>query len=131
MNWDQLEGKWKQASGKVKEKWGKLTDSDLEIIRGRRDQLIGKIQERYGVMKEEAQKQADEFTRTLVLVGEELVHSSTRRRRRIRGEPGCLSPRPEEPRRRTLAANSKSEEINPEPSAHLEMHARSEWPETR
>lgn len=71
MNWDQMEGKWKQASGKVKENWGKLTDSDLEIIRGRRDQLIGKIQERYGVMKEEAQKQADEFTRTLVLVGEE------------------------------------------------------------
>jgi uncharacterized protein YjbJ (UPF0337 family) len=43
MNWDQLEGKWKQYSGKAKEKWGKLTDDDLTVIRGRRDQLIGKI----------------------------------------------------------------------------------------
>src|SRR6202021_2095653 len=49
MNWDQVEGKWKQYSGKAKEKWGKLTDDDLEVIRGRRDQLIGKIQERYGI----------------------------------------------------------------------------------
>jgi uncharacterized protein YjbJ (UPF0337 family) len=70
MNWDQLEGKWKQATGKVKEKWGKLTDSDIEVIRGRRDQLIGKIQERYGIVKEEAQKQADEFTKTLQLADE-------------------------------------------------------------
>jgi uncharacterized protein YjbJ (UPF0337 family) len=70
MNWDQVEGKWKQAAGKVKEKWGKLTDSDLEVIRGRRDQLIGKIQERYGIAKEEAQKQADEFTKTLYLADE-------------------------------------------------------------
>ena len=70
MNWDQLEGKWKQATGKVKEKWGKLTDSDIEVIRGRRDQLIGKIQERYGIVKEEAQKQADEFTKSLYLADE-------------------------------------------------------------
>ena len=70
MTWDQVEGKWKQAAGKVKEKWGKLTDSDLEVIRGRRDQLIGKIQERYGIAKEEAQKQADEFTKTLYLADE-------------------------------------------------------------
>jgi uncharacterized protein YjbJ (UPF0337 family) len=70
MNWDQLEGKWKHATGKVKENWGKLTDSDMEVIRGRRDQLIGKIQERYGILKEEAQKQADEFTKTLYLADE-------------------------------------------------------------
>ena len=61
MNWDQLEGKWKQYSGKAKEKWGKLTDDDLEVIRGRRDQLIGKIQERYGIAKQEAEKQVAEF----------------------------------------------------------------------
>ena len=67
MNWDQLEGKWKQATGKVKEKWGKLTDSDLEVIRGRRDQLVGKIQERYGIAKEVAQKQAEEFVKALSL----------------------------------------------------------------
>lgn len=64
MNWDQLEGKWKQYSGKVKEKWGKLTDDDLEVVRGRRDQLIGKIRERYGIAKQEAQKQVDEFARS-------------------------------------------------------------------
>jgi uncharacterized protein YjbJ (UPF0337 family) len=64
MNWDQLEGKWKQYAGKVKEKWGKLTDDDLEVVGGRRDQLIGKIQERYGIVKQEAEKQVDEFTRS-------------------------------------------------------------------
>ena len=45
MNWDQLEGKWKQYSGKAKEKWGKLTDDDLTVIRGRRDQLIGTVRQ--------------------------------------------------------------------------------------
>ena len=64
MNWDQLEGKWKQYSGKAKEKWGKLTDDDLTVIHGRRDQLIGKIQERYGIAKQEAEKQVDEFARS-------------------------------------------------------------------
>ncbi len=64
MNWDQLEGKWKQYAGKVKEKWGKLTDDDLDVVGGRRDQLIGKIQERYGIVKQEAEKQVDEFARS-------------------------------------------------------------------
>ena len=64
MNWDQVEGKWKQYSGKMKEKWGKLTDSDLDIIKGQKDQLVGKIQERYGIAKEEAQKQVDDYTAT-------------------------------------------------------------------
>jgi len=48
MNWDQLQGKWKQYRGQVREKWGKLTDDDLHIIAGRREQLIGRLQERYG-----------------------------------------------------------------------------------
>jgi uncharacterized protein YjbJ (UPF0337 family) len=51
------EGNWKQFSGKVREKWGKLTDDDLQVINGQQDQLVGRIQERYGVAKEEAQKQ--------------------------------------------------------------------------
>jgi uncharacterized protein YjbJ (UPF0337 family) len=63
MNWDQIEGKWKQSTGKVKEKWGKLTDDDLTTINGQRDQLVGKIQERYGIAKEAAEKQVDEFAR--------------------------------------------------------------------
>jgi uncharacterized protein YjbJ (UPF0337 family) len=57
MNWDRVEGNWKQFTGKVKEKWGKLTDDDLQVIGGQQDQLVGRIQERYGVAKEEAQKQ--------------------------------------------------------------------------
>jgi uncharacterized protein YjbJ (UPF0337 family) len=63
MNWDQVEGKWKQLRGKVQEKWGKLTNDDLDRIAGRREVFIGKLQERYGIAKEEAQKQADEWLR--------------------------------------------------------------------
>jgi uncharacterized protein YjbJ (UPF0337 family) len=59
MNADQLEGKWKQLKGSVKEKWGKLTDDDLDVIAGKRDKLIGRLQERYGITKEEAERQAD------------------------------------------------------------------------
>jgi uncharacterized protein YjbJ (UPF0337 family) len=65
MNWDQVEGKWKQLGGKVREKWGKLTDDDLQVIAGTRDQLVGRLQERYGIAKEEAQKQADAFVKEL------------------------------------------------------------------
>jgi len=65
MNWEQVEGKWKQYAGKIQEKWGKLTDSDLQVIKGKRDQLIGKIQERYGIAKEEAQRQVDDYFETL------------------------------------------------------------------
>jgi uncharacterized protein YjbJ (UPF0337 family) len=61
MNSDQLQGKWKQAKGSIKERWGKLTDDDLDIINGQRDQLIGRVQERYGIAKEEAQKQVDQW----------------------------------------------------------------------
>jgi uncharacterized protein YjbJ (UPF0337 family) len=62
MNWDEIEGKWKQSMGKVKEKWGKLTDNDLTAINCKKEQLVGKIQERYGIAKEAAEKQLDEFT---------------------------------------------------------------------
>ena len=65
MNWDQVEGKWKQFKGEAREKWGKLTDDDLDVINGRRQQLVGIIQERYGVAREVAEKQADEFVKTL------------------------------------------------------------------
>ena len=65
MNWDQVEGKWKQYSGKLEVKWGKLTDDDLTTISGKRDQLVGKLQERYGMAKDQAEKQIDEFTRSL------------------------------------------------------------------
>ena len=57
MNKDQVKGNWKQLKGKIKEQWGKLTDDDLDVIAGKRDQLVGRIQERHGVAKEEAEKQ--------------------------------------------------------------------------
>ena len=57
MNWDQIEGKWKQLRGTIREKWGKLTDDDLEQIGGNKDKLVGKLQERYGIQREEAEKQ--------------------------------------------------------------------------
>ncbi|MGH9684680.1 MAG: CsbD family protein [Candidatus Acidiferrales bacterium] len=65
MNWDQVQGTWKQYKGKAKEKWGQLTDDDLNVIDGQRQQLVGKIQERYGIAKEAAERQADEFVKTL------------------------------------------------------------------
>jgi uncharacterized protein YjbJ (UPF0337 family) len=65
MNWDQVEGKWKQYKGQAKERWGKLTDDDLDVIDGRRQQIVGKIQERYGITKEAAEQQADEFVKSM------------------------------------------------------------------
>jgi len=61
MNWDRIEGQWKQVAGKAKAQWGKLTDDDLTVVAGRRDQLAGKIQERYGVAKDDAEKQIAEW----------------------------------------------------------------------
>ena len=60
MDWDRVQGSWKQSTGKVKEKWGKLTDDDLTAINGRRDQLEGKIQERYGIAKDQVRKDVDD-----------------------------------------------------------------------
>ncbi|AYQ27001.1 MULTISPECIES: CsbD family protein [unclassified Polaromonas] len=57
MNQDRIEGNWLQFKGKVKEQWGKLTDDDLDVIAGKRDQLLGRIQERHGLSQEEAEKQ--------------------------------------------------------------------------
>jgi uncharacterized protein YjbJ (UPF0337 family) len=65
MNWDQIAGDWKQITGKVKEKWGKLTDDDLIVIAGKRDQLAGVLQKHYGIAKEQAEKDVDEFVKTL------------------------------------------------------------------
>jgi uncharacterized protein YjbJ (UPF0337 family) len=64
MNWDRFEGNWKSLTGKVKEQWGKLTDDDINVVAGRRDQLAGKLQERYGIVKEDAEKQLAEWQRS-------------------------------------------------------------------
>ncbi len=61
MNSDQFEGKWKQLKGGVKQRWGKLTDDDVTALSGKKDELIGKLQERYGITREQAQREADEW----------------------------------------------------------------------
>jgi uncharacterized protein YjbJ (UPF0337 family) len=61
MNQDRLEGRWKQLKGKVKEQWGKLTDDDLDVIAGRRDQLLGRIQQRHGLARQDADRQVKQW----------------------------------------------------------------------
>ena len=61
MNWDRVQGEWKQLTSQVKSKWAKLTDDDLRTIGAKKDALVGKIQERYGVLRDEAEKQVDEW----------------------------------------------------------------------
>ena len=61
MNWDIVEGNWKQFKGKVKAQWGKLSDSHIDLIAGKRTELAGKVQEVYGLSKEEAEQQIKDF----------------------------------------------------------------------
>ena len=65
MNWDRIEGNWKQFKGAAKVKWGKLTDDDWDAAAGRRDQIAGRLQERYGYAKEDAERELDEWSRSL------------------------------------------------------------------
>lgn len=65
MAWDRVEGSWKEFTGKVKETWGKLTDDDMTVIAGKRDQLAGKLQERYGYAKDKAESEISDFERRL------------------------------------------------------------------
>ena len=61
MNWDRIEGNWKQFKGTAKAQWGKLTDDQLDVIAGKREHLVGKIQESYGITKEATEKQVNEW----------------------------------------------------------------------
>ena len=63
MNWDQLAGEWKNMKGRIREQWGELTDDDMDRIGGKKDQLVGTIQSKYGLAKEETERQVDEFAR--------------------------------------------------------------------
>lgn len=65
MNKDRIRGQWKQLAGTLKEKWGKLTDDDLAIAEGNSEYLAGKLQERYGITKEEAERRVKEFDQSL------------------------------------------------------------------
>ena len=77
VNWDQIEGKWKQFSGSARERWGKLTDDDFKMVAGKRENLVGRIQERYGLAKEEAEKQANEWSAALKESAREARRSSS------------------------------------------------------
>src|SRR5690606_13277739 len=61
MNWDQIKGKWKQAKGQAQQKWGQLTDDDLDQVAGQREELVGKVQERYGIARAAAEAQVSDF----------------------------------------------------------------------
>jgi uncharacterized protein YjbJ (UPF0337 family)/ElaB/YqjD/DUF883 family membrane-anchored ribosome-binding protein len=67
MDWNRVEGDWKRMKGKVKEQWGRLTDDDITAIGGRRDQLEGKIQERYGYAKDQVRREIDDWYRSTAL----------------------------------------------------------------
>jgi uncharacterized protein YjbJ (UPF0337 family) len=61
MNWDQIEGNWTKAKGKLRQQWGKLTDDDVDVINGKREELAGRLQARYGYQKDQAEKAIDEW----------------------------------------------------------------------
>ena len=61
MNWDRIEGKWRQMKGEAQNRWGKLTNDDLDQVEGNRDKLVGRIQERYGIAKDEAEREVDDW----------------------------------------------------------------------
>jgi uncharacterized protein YjbJ (UPF0337 family) len=65
MNWDQIEGNWKQYKGKILSKWGKLTDDDMESIKGKRTELIGLLQSRYGRAKDQAELELDQWIKQI------------------------------------------------------------------
>lgn len=78
MNWEQIEGQWLQFKGNVRSRWGKLTDDDLAQVAGKKDQLVGRVQERYGIQKEEAEKQVDLWISKVKPVPSEKVVTSAR-----------------------------------------------------
>jgi len=65
MNWDQIEGKWKELKGRARSSWGELTDDELDQVGGRKDELVGRIQQRYGVEREEAERQVNDWASKL------------------------------------------------------------------
>jgi uncharacterized protein YjbJ (UPF0337 family) len=62
MNAEQIKGQWLQIKGEIRKQWGKLTDDELDLIAGEKDVLVGTLQKKYGITKEEAEKQVKNFT---------------------------------------------------------------------
>jgi len=65
MNWDRIEGNWKQFQGKAQQKWGKLTNDDLDIVKGKRTELAGRLQQRYGYARDEAEREIDNWLKSV------------------------------------------------------------------
>lgn len=84
MNWDRIEGNWKQIKGKLKERWGKLTDDQLDVIAGKRDHLVGVLQESYGIAKDEAERQVKEWEKA----SERIFNSAVQDEREPRRKAG-------------------------------------------
>lgn len=61
MNWDRIEGNWKEMKGRVKQQWGELTDDDLTVMSGKREELAGRLQQRYGYAKDRAEREIDDW----------------------------------------------------------------------
>ncbi len=61
MNWDKIEGRWTEMKGRIKSKWAKLTDDDVDMIEGKKDMLVGRLQQRYGLQKDEAEREVDRW----------------------------------------------------------------------
>jgi len=65
MNWDLIEGKWKEIKGQVRSKWAKLTDDDVEAVGGKKDELIGRVQQRYGMHRDAAEAEVDSWIKEI------------------------------------------------------------------
>jgi uncharacterized protein YjbJ (UPF0337 family) len=65
MNWDQVKGNWKQVKGKAQQVWGDFTDDELDVMEGKREELVGRLQTKYGYTKERAEQEADDWVRKL------------------------------------------------------------------
>jgi uncharacterized protein YjbJ (UPF0337 family) len=83
MNWDRIEGNWKQLKGKIQQQWGKLTDDDLDMIGGEREMLSGRIQETYGISRDEAERQVKRWETSLRDEDVDLDDSDGRREIRL------------------------------------------------
>jgi len=67
MNWDQVQGNWKQVKGKAKQMWGDFTDDELDVMEGKSEELVGRLQTKYGYSREKAQEEADRWVRSLIV----------------------------------------------------------------
>src|SRR5947209_15352040 len=90
MNWDRIEGNWKTFKGQVRQKWGKLTDDDIDVIEGKRTELAGRLQQRYGVAKDQAERDIDTWLKSVNLNGGAVATPCRARARRNGQHRNCV-----------------------------------------